>query len=80
MDEITGTGQAIAAAVRAEMARQDRKQHELAAVLDISQQAVSRRWRGEMPWRADEIVETARWLGIPVARLMLGDSRNEVAR
>jgi len=60
----------IAAAVRAEMARQMRLQDELAAVLGIAQQAASRRLRGDMPWRAAELVVVAHWLGTPIERLL----------
>ena len=63
--------QGIAAAVRAEMARQMRKQDDLAAVLGVAQQAVSRRLRGDMPWRAAELVVVAHWLDVPVERLLV---------
>jgi transcriptional regulator with XRE-family HTH domain len=70
--EIERIDQGIAAAVRAEMARQMRRQEGLAAELGIAQQGISRRLRGDMPWRAAELVAVARWLDVPLTRL-LGD-------
>lgn len=60
----------IAAEVRAEMARQRKTGVELAALLDVSQQAASRRLAGAVPFSMDEIVVVAQWLGVEVVTLI----------
>ena len=49
----------VAAEFRAEMARQHVPQHKIAAVLGMSQQAVSRRLRGDIALDTDEIEKLA---------------------
>lgn len=65
-------GAKVAAEVRAEMARQFRSQSELAAVLRVSQTAVSRRLKGEISFDVDELVRTADFLGVSIAQLLSG--------
>jgi transcriptional regulator with XRE-family HTH domain len=56
--------------LRGEMARQRRRQTDLAAVLHISQAAVSRRLSGETPLNVDELVAVAEWLDVTVGFLI----------
>jgi len=59
--------QAMASQVRAELARQQRSQADVAGVLAISQSSVSRRLSGTQPFSAPELARLATWLGVPVA-------------
>ncbi len=61
---------AIAGAVRAEMARQSRTQRQLAAALGIDQPSISLRLRGERPFRAEELVAIAAFLGVAAGSFM----------
>lgn len=58
-----------ASAIRAEMARSNTTQHDVARRLGISQAAVSRRLRGEIPFDADELIALADMLGVTIASL-----------
>jgi transcriptional regulator with XRE-family HTH domain len=60
----------IAGHVRAEMARHNRAGRELADLLGVSTAAISRRMRGHVPFRADEVIAIAGWLGVPVDALL----------
>lgn len=60
----------LAANLRGEMARQRRRQVDLAAVLSMSQAAVSRRLSGETPLDVDELYAVASWLDLPITDLM----------
>ena len=62
--------QAVAGALRAEMARQRRTSIELAACLGVSQATAARRTNGETPLDLDEIETIAAWLDVPVAALL----------
>jgi transcriptional regulator with XRE-family HTH domain len=61
---------AVAAEVRAEMARQQVNQQQVAEVLGFSRQALSRRITGEIPFDVAELGQIAHFLGVPVSRLM----------
>lgn len=50
------------------MARQQRLQHELGEILGLPQQSISARMRGRTPFRAEELVALADWLGVPVSK------------
>lgn len=52
------------------MARQRKTQGDLAVVLGLSQQAVSRRVSGALAFDVAELHTIADWLGVPVARLI----------
>lgn len=54
----------VAATVRAEMARADRNQRSLAAHLNRSQPAVSRRLSGTQSFTIDELLSIAAWLNV----------------
>lgn len=66
------TSQTLAAELRAEMARQQRRSGDLSEVLGLSQPAVSARLNGRQALTVDELVVIARWLDIsPVPLLAL---------
>jgi hypothetical protein len=69
----------IAANVRAEVARQGRRHNDAAAALGIHKANLSRRMRGEVAFRADELARLADWLGVPIAVLVRPDNVTEVA-
>lgn len=66
----TDARQKIAANVRAEAARKRRTQADLAGLLGITQQAMSRRFHGHTPFTADEMAVIASDLGVPVSALI----------
>lgn len=57
---------AIAAEVRAEMARQNKSLRDLADVLNLSHQSLAVRVRGDVAFRIDELVLLASALGVQV--------------
>lgn len=63
----------IAAEVRAALARHQKTQDDLAAVLGIVQPAVSARLTGNRSFRAEEIAAIAHWLDMPVEKLIPTD-------
>lgn len=65
----TETPTDVAANLRAEIARHQRRQADLADVWGISQMAVSRRLNGTVPLSADQTASAAEWLGLDVADL-----------
>lgn len=66
---------AIAAEVRAELARQSKTQRDVAAALGMEQAGVSLRCRGVRPFRAEELVALAEWLGVPVTQFTSAPER-----
>lgn len=62
--------QRIAGEVRAELARKLRTQQQLAEALGLTQQATSRRLRGEVPFSGAELMLAADFLDVPVAHLL----------
>jgi transcriptional regulator with XRE-family HTH domain len=56
--------------IRAEMARSDYTQARLAAVLGISQVAVSKRLRGVVPLSVPELFAVAEFLDVPPSQLL----------
>jgi transcriptional regulator with XRE-family HTH domain len=64
---IAATG--IAANVRAEAARRDKTQLDLADMLGITHSAISRRMRGETPFRDHELQSIAEFLGVSITTL-----------
>lgn len=52
------------------MARQQRRQAELAGVLGISQSGVSARLAGRIPLTVTDLILIAQWLGVPASRLL----------
>jgi hypothetical protein len=61
---------AIAAEVRAELARQQKTAPDLAALLRVTRQSAYLRLRGKQPFRGEELVMIAEWLGVAVDRFM----------
>lgn len=68
----------IAANARAALARRGKTQREAAAALAMPQNSINLRMRGLRSFRAEEIVELARWLGIPVEDLLHWDFVSDV--
>ena len=62
--------EAVAARVRGVMAEQRRHQAELATVLGIAGSGASRRLNGKVPFNVDELDVVARWLEVPITRLL----------
>jgi transcriptional regulator with XRE-family HTH domain len=58
----------IAAEVRAELARQNKSQRDVAEVLGLGQPGVSLRLQGKRSFRAEELTSLAEWLGVPLSR------------
>jgi transcriptional regulator with XRE-family HTH domain len=61
---------AIAAEVRAEMARQNKSLRDLATAVGLSHQSLAVRVRGDMAFRADELVLLANTLGVNAEQLI----------
>ena len=60
----------IAAEVRAELARQNKTQRDVAERLAITQPSVQLRLSGRRSWRAEELTVIADWLGVPAAQFL----------
>lgn len=61
---------AIAAEVRAEMARQNKSSRDLADVLNLSHTSLALRVRGDMAFRSDELVLLATALAVKVEQFI----------
>jgi transcriptional regulator with XRE-family HTH domain len=61
------------------MARQGRKQADLAQYLDVTQSAISRRLAGKQPFPLADLAEVARFLEVPLASLIPGSAGDDVA-
>lgn len=66
MTTTTEIREQIAAEVRAELARQQVTQRDLAAVLDMTQPALQLRLVGKRSFRGEELAKIAAYLGVPV--------------
>ena len=60
----------VAANVRAELARRQLRQGEVAEHLGMTQRAVSRRVRGEVEWNGEQLRLLAQLFEIPVSTLL----------
>jgi transcriptional regulator with XRE-family HTH domain len=60
----------VAGNIRAEMARNRLTQSDLAVVLGKSQQSVSKKLRGRIPFDLDEIETLAQHFGIPIEQIV----------
>ena len=60
----------VTANIRAELARRGKTQGDLAQVIGLTQQAVSRRLTGSYALNVDEIAAIADWLNVPVAQFL----------
>ncbi len=61
--------QRIARNVRTELARQGRRQNEIAKAIGMSAIALYRRMNGKVPWKVSELQTLARELGVPLETL-----------
>jgi len=59
--------EAVAAEVRAEMARQQKQQGDLARHLRVTQATISRRLAGKASFRIEDLQEIATFLNVPVS-------------
>ncbi|WP_328856854.1 helix-turn-helix domain-containing protein [Williamsia herbipolensis] len=69
---------AVAANVRAELARRQVTVAELATRLQVGRSSIFRRLNGDLPWTVDELWSVADTLEVPIARLIEVDD-NAVA-
>jgi transcriptional regulator with XRE-family HTH domain len=69
----------IAAEIRAEMARQNKTQSELAEAIRTTQATASYRLRGLNAFAAEELVLIADWLGVPVTQFLVLEPAEAVA-
>jgi transcriptional regulator with XRE-family HTH domain len=60
----------IARNLRAEIARMELTQAKFGDLLDMRQQALSRRLMGETPWTINELIGAARALEVPLSALV----------
>lgn len=60
----------VAAEIRAEMARQNKKRAELATALGMVPSAIGDRIGGKKPFDTAELEKIARWLGIDLVQLV----------
>lgn len=65
----TTYAEAMRLEVRAEAGRRGLSQSGLARLLELSQQAVSDRWRGRTPWSLDEVQRLEVVLALPAGTL-----------
>lgn len=70
MARMAAARSAIAAEVRAEMARQNKSLRDLADDLGLSHQSLALRVRGDMAFRSDELVLLASALGVQPDQFM----------
>lgn len=63
--------EAVAGAVRAEIARANRQRSDLGEVLGISRPTIAGRISGAYPFTMSEVDKIARWLGITAQDIML---------
>ena len=61
------TNERVASEIRAEIARQQRRQSDLVDVLAVSQSGVSARLNGRIDLTLNEVVAIADWLGVDPA-------------
>jgi transcriptional regulator with XRE-family HTH domain len=61
---------AVAANLRAEIARQLKRQADLAELWQMSEMAVSRRLTGRVPLTVEQLTIAADWLGVTVDRIL----------
>jgi transcriptional regulator with XRE-family HTH domain len=67
---LTGLREAVAEALRVEMARRRMTQRGLAEATGMSQSYIGRRMTGELPFTTDDLVKIAAALGVPLSILM----------
>lgn len=60
----------VTANIRAELARRDLRQPDLATALNMHPMSVSKRMTGQVGWSIDEVQAAADWFGIPLVALL----------
>lgn len=70
IDPVSGLRDAIAEAVRVEMARQRKTQRALADETGLSQSYIARRMTGEMAFNTDDLALISAALGVPISTLL----------
>ncbi len=75
----TGLRQAIAEAVRVEMARRRWSQRTLAEATGLSQSYIARRMTGQMPWTTDDLEQIASAMSVSLSALLPADSASTAA-
>lgn len=73
------TAEVVGAAVRAELARAGKSQNDLAAVLGVTQTAVSKRLRGVTPFDVNELAAVAAALDVDMSVLITDAVRQTTA-
>jgi transcriptional regulator with XRE-family HTH domain len=71
--DTTAAREAVAAEVRAATARKRASQSKIAKALGMSQQALSRRYTGEIAFDINELFGIAKYLDVPVSDLLPND-------
>ena len=69
----------VAESVRAEMARRQVTPQELAPLVGMSKSTFRRRYRGDQPWRADELMRIARVLNVSATRFIVDGENGSAA-
>lgn len=69
-DTLSGIRQAVASAVRVELARRNMSAAELARRAGVRQSYISRRMTGESPFNIDDLARIADVLGVQMADLL----------
>lgn len=73
------TAEVVGATVRAELARAGKSQTDLAAVLGVTQTAVSKRLRGVTPFDVNELAAVAAALDLDMSVLIAGTDQRQSA-
>lgn len=69
MERHAAVAQQVAAEVRAEMARQNKRNTELAQVLDVTPGTAGRKVAGRVEFTLTELFQVAQWLTVPLQNL-----------
>lgn len=73
------TAEVVGATVRAELSRRGKSQTDLAAVLGLTQPAVSKRLRGVTPFDVNELAAVAAALDLDMSVLIAGTDQRQSA-
>lgn len=63
-------GQRVAGEVRAELARQRKTAADLSRALGVTPHTAGKRISGEVAFDVVELAEVAKWLGVPIEKLL----------
>lgn len=70
MTEHLTPAQRVGRQVRLAMIEQGKTQNDIAAILGLTHQAVSRRMLGDVAFRSDELIAIGEWLGVQPSRFL----------